>query len=137
MGMGMGHDLDTHVPMTMGLVPMVPSIAMINISWGGGVTTYLLMLVTTIELLWGWLGMILMLVTTIELLWGWLGMIVVVRGDDGILITGHGQWWVWQHPSGRLMVMDMIAWLLLTLMTVGMMVGTYWLSMFWYGGNWG
>ena len=37
--------------MGMGLVPMVPSIAMINISWGGGVTTYLLMLVTTIELL--------------------------------------------------------------------------------------
>ena len=113
MGMGMGHDLDTHVP-------MVPSIAMINISWGGGVTTYLLMLVITIELLWGWLG-----------------MIVVVRGNGGILITGHEQWWVLQHPSGRLMVMGMIPWLLLTLVMVGVMVGTYWLSMFWYGGNWG
>ena len=94
MGMGMGCDLDTHVPMTMGLIPMVPSMAMINISCGGGVNRYLLMLVTTIELLWGWLGMILMLVTTIELLWGWLRMIVVVRGNGGILITDHEQWWV-------------------------------------------
>ena len=38
--------------------------------------------------------MILMLVTTIELLWGWLRMIVVVRGNGGILITDHEQWWV-------------------------------------------
>ena len=72
MGIGMGHDLDTHVPMIIGLIPMVPSMAMINISWGGGVNRYLLMLVTTIELLWGWLG-----------------MIVVVRGDGGILVTGN------------------------------------------------
>ena len=35
------------------------------------------------------------------------------------------------------MVMGMIAWLLSTLVVVVMMVGTYWLSMFWYGGSWG